>query len=76
MGSTGSGFLGLAREMAEYLTYLQYLATQDRKTNCQDHWRCIVTYQTIEHSPFHFSEKLSISFVGTYLPGTLPSLPH
>lgn len=33
MGSTGSGFLGLARGMAEYLlTYLQYLATQDRKT--------------------------------------------
>lgn len=32
MGSTGSGFLGLARGMAEYLTYLRYLPTQDRKT--------------------------------------------
>lgn len=30
MGSTGSGFLGLARGMAEYLTYL--LPTQDRRT--------------------------------------------
>lgn len=64
MGSTGtgSGFLGLARGMAEYLTYLP-VPMQDRKTIVEIIGNVLLPrYQTIEHSPFHFSEKFSISF--------------
>lgn len=56
MGSTGSGFLGLARGMAEYLTYL--LPTQDRRTIVK-----IVGDVFLRLNILQFSEKKkSISF--------------
>lgn len=57
MGSTGGGFLGLARGMAEYLVYKNHKIEK----HSQDHWKYIVTYQTIEHSPIQ-REKKTLSF--------------
>lgn len=62
MGSTGSGFLGLARGMAEYLTYLQYLATQDRRTIVK-----IIGNVLLRLNILQFSKKNINIFLGTCL---------
>lgn len=54
------------REMAEYLTYLQYLATQDRKTIVKIIGDVLLgTYQTIEHSPIQREKKNINIFLST-----------
>lgn len=68
MGSTGSGFLGLARGMAEYLTYL--LPTQDRRTIVK-----IIGDVLLRLNILQFSEKKNqYLFRGTYLPTYLTYL--
>lgn len=74
MGSTGSGFLGLARGMAEYLTYLQYLATQDRKTIVKIIGD--VLSPTRRLNILHFISAKNYQYLFEHLGTYLPYLPH
>lgn len=72
MGSTGSGFLGLARGMAEYL-YLPYLLpTQDRKTIVKIIGDVLLP--TRQLNILQFSEKKKYQYLFKHLP-YLPYLP-
>lgn len=71
MGRTGSGFLGLARGMAEYLTYLS-VPMQDRKNIVKIIGD--VLSPTRQLNILQFSEKKKINIFCRHLPTYLTYL--